>query len=442
MIKTLFLIFLLLSSAYSQTQWELKYDIVKSLYSFDASDEYTAAAARSSEIYYTLDGGDTWNHKNLKNLISSYGSITDLTLIDKNNVWICTGDGLIIRGALNNSTVWYVQYENEKKSFCNYIKMFDLNNGIAMFDGDINKSALILRTTNGGERWTDANNDNLMGLYASGWNKVIDYYDVKNGLFSASNYMTVFPNKHPLLKTTDSGKNWEIINQNLPVYFCIVKMYDTNTIVACGVEYLPAWGSKFYFYYSTDGGLTWEKNKQPNDSRTIGSFEFVPNEPNKIWFSFNNQLYFTKDAGKTHSLQFTSDSQFLTELAFINEKVGWLVCDNGKIFKTTNGDIVGISENTSIIPTKAELYQNYPNPFNPETTISYSIPKGEHVTLKVYDLLGREVATLVDEFKQPGNYNATFNVKTLHATSLSSGIYFYRLQCGSFSETRKFALMK
>ena len=85
------------------------------------------------------------------------------------------------------------------------------------------------------------------------------------------------------------------------------------------------------------------------------------------------------------------------------------------------------------------LSQNYPNPFNPETTISYSMPKSEHVTLKIYDLLGREVATLVDEFQNPGSFHSTFN--TLHS-SISSGVYFYRLQAGSFSETKKLVLMK
>ena len=105
----------------------------------------------------------------------------------------------------------------------------------------------------------------------------------------------------------------------------------------------------------------------------------------------------------------------------------------------------------NLIPASFSLSQNYPNPFNPETTINYSIappnlPKGEtlqHVTLKVYDLLGREVATLVDEYKQAGNYKVTFNVKTLHATSLPSGVYFYRLHnSGSYFETKKMLLIQ
>ncbi len=94
------------------------------------------------------------------------------------------------------------------------------------------------------------------------------------------------------------------------------------------------------------------------------------------------------------------------------------------------------------IPAQYSLRQNYPNPFNPSTSIEYTIPQAEHVTLKVFDVLGREVATLVDEYKQAGNYKAIFNVETLRATSLPSGVYFYKLQAGSYHETKKLILMK
>ena len=110
--------------------------------------------------------------------------------------------------------------------------------------------------------------------------------------------------------------------------------------------------------------------------------------------------------------------------------------------------ITGVEPVTSIegrqeeIPEKILLMQNYPNPFNPETTISYKIQAASQVSLKVYDVLGRIVATLVDEFKQPGNYKAIFNVETLHATSLPSGIYLYRLNAGSFYEIKKMMLLK
>jgi Secretion system C-terminal sorting domain len=83
------------------------------------------------------------------------------------------------------------------------------------------------------------------------------------------------------------------------------------------------------------------------------------------------------------------------------------------------------------------LNQNYPNPFNPTTTIKYSVPFNSLVAIKVYDILGREVETLVNEEKAPGNYSVEFN-----ASKLSSGVYFYRMQAGNFISTKKLILMK
>lgn len=90
------------------------------------------------------------------------------------------------------------------------------------------------------------------------------------------------------------------------------------------------------------------------------------------------------------------------------------------------------------IPKQYQLDQNYPNPFNPTTVINYHLPLYGHVLLKVYDVLGREVATLVNDFQHAGNYKVTFN----NAKQLSSGIYFYRLNAGDFSQTMKMILMK
>jgi len=89
------------------------------------------------------------------------------------------------------------------------------------------------------------------------------------------------------------------------------------------------------------------------------------------------------------------------------------------------------------IPTTYLLSQNYPNPFNPSTTISFSIPTSEFVTLKVYDVLGREVATLVNENLNAGSYSYNFD-----ASNLTSGVYFYKLQAGKYSETKKMILSK
>ncbi|QKJ97892.1 MAG: T9SS type A sorting domain-containing protein [Ignavibacteriota bacterium] len=89
------------------------------------------------------------------------------------------------------------------------------------------------------------------------------------------------------------------------------------------------------------------------------------------------------------------------------------------------------------------LSDAYPNPFNPTTTIRYEIGEYGYVSLKVYNILGIEVATLVNEEKQAGNYEVEFNsVETSHDLSLPSGIYLYQLKVGSYSETKKMVLLK
>jgi len=88
-------------------------------------------------------------------------------------------------------------------------------------------------------------------------------------------------------------------------------------------------------------------------------------------------------------------------------------------------------------PTKFELSQNYPNPFNPSTTISFSIPQKSDVSVKIFDILGNEIATLVNETKEAGRYNVSFN-----ASKYSSGVYFYTIKAGSLYETKKMTLLK
>jgi len=87
------------------------------------------------------------------------------------------------------------------------------------------------------------------------------------------------------------------------------------------------------------------------------------------------------------------------------------------------------------------LFQNYPNPFNPETVISWQCAVGSHVTLKVFDVLGNEVITLVNEEKAAGRYEVIFSAKS-GGGNLSSGVYLYRLSVHSFTQTRKLLLMK
>ena len=107
------------------------------------------------------------------------------------------------------------------------------------------------------------------------------------------------------------------------------------------------------------------------------------------------------------------------------------------VFGSTNYFITDVDEAGNIIPEIFSLSQNYPNPFNPSTSIQYAVSHRQFVSLKIYDVLGKEIATLVNEEKSAGNYEVNFN-----ASSLSSGVYFYTLRAGSFVQTKKMILIK
>lgn len=107
------------------------------------------------------------------------------------------------------------------------------------------------------------------------------------------------------------------------------------------------------------------------------------------------------------------------------------------IYRRLLSESTGINFISSEIPSNYSLFQNYPNPFNPSTNIKYQISKNSFVILKVYDLLGREISTLVNELQKAGVYEIQFS-----NSGLTSGIYFYRMQAGNYSETKKMVYIK
>ena len=111
---------------------------------------------------------------------------------------------------------------------------------------------------------------------------------------------------------------------------------------------------------------------------------------------------------------------------------------NKTIVKTDNGGVTRTEEPAETIsPQTFSLFQNYPNPFNPSTTISYRLAKEGYVTIKVYDILGKEVASLVNEVKSAGSYTAKFS-----GEKYSSGVYFYQLRAGGTIESKKMILLR
>jgi hypothetical protein len=125
---------------------------------------------------------------------------------------------------------------------------------------------------------------------------------------------------------------------------------------------------------------------------------------------------------------------------FPTQKAAWLAqktAEYAQIQAALDGGASAAVKNVNALPAECTLHQNYPNPFNPATRIEYELPASSRVSLTVYDVLGREIQTLVDERQSAGNHSVTFN-----AGNLPSGVYFYRVQAGNYSATKKLLLLK
>jgi hypothetical protein len=132
-----------------------------------------------------------------------------------------------------------------------------------------------------------------------------------------------------------------------------------------------------------------------------------------------------RDSGKAKLTDFTS---------LISD---WRTLFGSRAYLYDPNGTVDVDDHHSIIPQETALYQNYPNPFNPSTVISFQLPVSSHVTLKVFDVNGREVATLIDGEMTAGDHTATFTPR-----NLAGGIYFYKITAGQFSQTRKAVLVR
>ena len=148
-------------------------------------------------------------------------------------------------------------------------------------------------------------------------------------------------------------------------------------------------------------------------------------------------VFKTIDGGVNWALHTVPTSQSLNSINFFNNTKGFAVGDSGTILFTSNGGLTGVDEETMPIPNNFVLYQNYPNPFNPSTVIKYSIAVAGNVTLKIFDLLGREVAKLVNKYHERGNFSVNYE-----ASKLSAGVYIYTLSSGRFSQSKKLMLTK
>ncbi len=186
-------------------------------------------------------------------------------------------------------------------------------------------------------------------------------------------------------------------------------------------------------FFSSDSGKTWSPTKL--DSMQIQTFQVF----DKFVFAGTfNGIYKSSDDGITwEKINGGLEGFFINDFTIAGDYI-FAGVNNGAVWKRPLSEITSVSEmNRKELSNAFALSQNYPNPFNPITNITYSLPKSSNVILKVYDVLGREVTTLVNEEKHAGAYKVIFN-----GSNLPSGVYFYRIQAGGFVSTKKFILMK
>lgn len=211
-----------------------------------------------------------------------------------------------------------------------------------------------------------------------------------------------------------------------------------NTRLLADSGYVDAYRS-FFPNEVSNPGITW-----PSFAHGVGSTSWTPLADERdridyILYKGNNiKTKYVALVGPRESYSYDKlTTTFTSNENFIADTLEW-PSDHKAVFATLNLPIVtNINEINSDDNFKFSLENNYPNPFNPTTQISYSIPKSELVSLKVYDVLGKEVAQLVNQFQNNGNYQVTFN-----ANQLSSGVYFYQLKAGDFVSVKKMLLVR
>jgi len=451
-------------------------DDFENLYSIDIN--YTGIALSAGikgKLIMSSDLGQTWENKRLGYL----NNMNSIYMLNNNLGWVVGDEGIALK-TINGGENWS---KIDSLTSVNLRDVFFSSDSIGWIVGD---SGNVYNTVDGGSRWEkDEQFDNITfnSIFfinnEKGWlagERGSIYYSSDGGYSwiqqqsnCSSNLTSVlFVDEYSgyivgqndtLLKTTNSGNTWEfmkiVYNNTSSISFVDV---STGWIAGGGTEYPNLdWGQ---ICKTTDAGLSWDKFLFGYGTEWGFKFfdiHFLDRNRGWVFGRFLSPsgtqregiIAYTMNGGENLIFQRTSTSNGLVSASIIEDSIIWVVGKNGTILRNSNAQIPTVVEDeiNYYTPSNFLLQQNYPNPFNPSTSIQYAISSMQFVTLKVYDLLGRDVATLVNEEKPAGSYNVEFRMQNLE---LSSGIYFYQLRAGdpssssgqSFIETKKMILLK
>jgi photosystem II stability/assembly factor-like uncharacterized protein len=375
--------------------------------------DVTSIAAKSNKLFtgttrlevsYTEDNGDTWFPTN-----SIRGSDRIYSLGFKGNMLYAGSNFMIFRSGNNGKSWAQTGYEGNRVTSL-------ASNGQFLFAGSRNTHS---QPSGGVDRSSDNGNS---------WTPLTD------GVFSTPVFALAVNNSNIFAGTDDgiyrsinNGNNWTLVNSGL-----------TNT----NVNFLALSGT--IIFAGTDGGIfrsknngaSWTKFNTGLKDSIITALVFTTNQ-NRVFTATDSGVFYTTLSG----VKWTKINRGLKSYSVLS-----LGTDNDYIYAGISGSGIWRYSLAKMqtdelfaneLPTNFSLMQNYPNPFNPTTNVQFSIPNVQFVTLKVFDILGKEVATLVNEKLNAGTYEATFN-----ALQYPSGVYFYRLITDGFIETKKMLLIK
>ncbi len=351
------------------------------------------AATKHGSIFRSIDNGDSWSGVNLPLYYPDVRTFINMDTIIYAGVY---GRG-VFRSTDNGLNWNSCLYSGYAVSFARMRNMLY----VALYEDGVRV------TKDGGVSWETVNN----GLPG---------YNVSS-IVAMDTLLFVSVNGYGIYRSADKGANWtKSFSGSDPFFMACTdsNIYAGTTVIHCSL------------YRSDIKGEVWTKlNAGLNNAGAIVAIK------NNIFLSKIGSVVLSTNNGDTWT-SFENIRYILTMAA--SDKYIFVGTDyNGIYARLLSEMITPVEEIITEIPNNFTLNQNHPNPFNPTTTISFSIPSKEYVTLKIYDALGKEIAVLFNDELLPGTYQ-----KEWSANGLSSGVYFYKLQASNFNQTRKLVLLK
>ncbi len=409
-------------------------------------------------VLKTSNAGGNWSL--LTNSFNQYTPLKAIEFIDNNTAilggWGTTNDHIIYKST-NAAITWSGKYLSDYQNSTGYIYDIDFPSALTGYAfGGRSGKGYIYKSTNSGNNWIKMDsvgtnqiykgcfiNDNTgfaVGNFseihkttngAASWSSYSVPVSGLNSIFftdSQTGYVCGSNSPQVVLKTSNAGANWTQVFSATGSSF--LNLYFTSG----STGFLAAKG----IYKTTDAGQTWIQKLPANQIYFMQVF--FPSANTGYAASQFGRLFKTTDAGENWGELSSPTDYSVADMYFLNDNTGYFVGDQGMIIRTTNGGgnfVIGINDPVNNIPAEFLLHQNYPNPFNPVTTIEFSIPENSFVNITIYDILGKEVATLVNENRSPGNYELNWD-----AEKNSSGVYFCRMTVEGRSLEKKMVLIK